>query len=95
MTEQVATSEPQYFVDERGGCIAVRDRWQTDPDYQGLHSDTTGVVRYWHGIMVKGDVCDCCKQVKPGTWQVKPEDREEAERLCRNLNQLAATDFAI
>ncbi len=36
--------EPRYFVDERAGCIAIRDHWNTDPGYQGLHPDTEGVV---------------------------------------------------
>lgn len=42
-------SEPRFFVDSRVGCIAVRDRDKTDPEYQGLHHNTEGVVWYEHG----------------------------------------------
>lgn len=41
--------EERYYVDERVGCIAVRDR-TLDNEEPGLHSDTTGVVKYWHGV---------------------------------------------
>ena len=39
---------PRYFVDIRGGCGAVRDKWHKsyDEDYPGLHSDTPDVVEY-------------------------------------------------
>ncbi len=37
-------AEQRYFVDERGGCIVVRDRTQTDPDYNGRDADTPGVM---------------------------------------------------
>ena len=39
----------RYFVDERSGCVAVRDKKYTDPEYRGLHDDTRGVVKYWQG----------------------------------------------
>jgi hypothetical protein len=41
----------RFFIDERVGCIAVRDRKhpQHDPDYPGLHNDTIDVVFYAHG----------------------------------------------
>ena len=50
-----ATDGPanRYFVDERAGCVAVRDRDETEPDYPGLHCDTKGVVFYRHGRQVE------------------------------------------
>lgn len=39
--------EPRYYVDNRCGCVAVCDRTKIDPTYQGLHSGTKGVVKFW------------------------------------------------
>jgi len=41
----------RFFIDERVGCIAVRDRKhpQHEPDYHGLHNDTADVIFYAHG----------------------------------------------
>ena len=79
-------TENRYFVDKRVGCMAVRDRTETDPDYNGLHPDTEGVIRYWAGIIVEKGVCPCCNRQLPDERSIRPEDEEEAERLCRNLN---------
>lgn len=38
----------RYFVDQRCGCVAVRDHHNTEQDYPGLHPDTRGVMKYWH-----------------------------------------------
>lgn len=76
----------RYFVDERGGCVAVRDRSNTDPEYQGLHEDTGGVVKYWHGEQEKR-VCESCGHVSWGGWKVSEEFIEEANRLCDQLNE--------
>jgi len=66
----------RFFVDERTGCIAVRDRSNTRPEYQGLHSDTKGVVKYWSGIFTES-----------GRLLIKELDREEAHILCNRLNK--------
>ena len=41
----------RFFIDERGGCIAVRDSKHPDYDetYPGLHNDTSDVIFYAHG----------------------------------------------
>ena len=65
----------RYFVDERAGCIAVRDRLNTDPDYRGLHWDTEGVVRYAHGTFDEAG------------WIVADADRDEAHGICERLNR--------
>jgi len=65
----------RYFIDERVGCIAIRNRELTDPEYQGLHQDTKGVVWYRHGIFSQQE------------WSISNKDREaakeELERLLR------------
>lgn len=72
-------AERRYFVDKRVGCIAVRDRLQTDPDYPGLHSDTRGVVRYWPGQRRRG---------KNGGWRIGLAARWNAWLLCFRLNRI-------
>jgi hypothetical protein len=76
----------RYFVDERGGCIAVRDREKTDPEYPGLHPDTTGVIRYWGGTPI-ADTCPTCGQRRPAGWEIADTDRRAAVALCAELNQ--------
>lgn len=68
-------TEERYFVDMRTGCIAVRDRMYTDPEYQGLHEDTPGVVKYWHG------------KIGDNAWYVPIKFQEEALFLCKELNE--------
>lgn len=67
-------TQPRYFIDERSGCIAVRDRTLTLPTEQcpGLHDYTPGVVWYRHGNW-------------EGAWRIPDailaEAKAEAERL--------------
>lgn len=80
-------SEQRYFVDLRGGCVAVRDRLLTDPEYNGLHADTVGVVQYWHGVQNIERCPKCCGAGHIGTgWEVRDDDAVEAHRLCDKLN---------
>lgn len=75
----------RYFVDERNGCIAVRDRDNTDPDYNGLYSDTKGVVKYWAGQSVI-HTCPTCGHCKSQGWELSDEAIQEAHALCNSLN---------
>lgn len=68
--------QERFFVDERSGIVAVRDRMYTDPDYNGLHSDTNGVIKSWGGVYNRKSYCWNLEQ-----WQV-----DEANNLCRELN---------
>jgi hypothetical protein len=67
---------PCYFVDERGGCAAVRDKHHKgyDAEYQGLHQDTSDVVIYKHGYNSKDG------------WMMKPEDIDVLNAQCERLN---------
>ena len=84
--EVIEAKPERYFVDSRCGCVAVRDRTLTDPDYPGLHEDTTGVVRYWHGRIVEGEPCPTCGHVASGSWKVSAHDKAQAVLLCAELN---------
>lgn len=66
----------RFFVDERVGCVAVRDRLLTDPDYLGLHHDIEGVVLFLMGTRDAGDT----------RWRVHPNLVEEASRVAKTLN---------
>ena len=76
----------RYFVDARGGIIAVRDREKTDPEYQGLWPDTPGVVKHWHGVQRDGTPCPTCGHTSTGHWSVPQETKDEAAALCERLN---------
>ena len=78
--------EDRYFIDKRCGCIAVRDRQGTDPDYNGLHADTEGVIQYWDGYRWSS-TCATCGHKRDSGWKLKPEDVEAAHKLCRELNE--------
>ena len=75
----------RFFVDERAGCVAVRDWTLTDPDYQGLHRDTPGVVWYRLGGETY-EPCPTCKHPRPMGWVVDPADVREAHAVCAKLN---------
>lgn len=76
----------RYFVDERSGCIAVRDRTLTDPEYSGLHSDTTGVVGYWHGTYTSEN-CPTCGHLQSKGFTISEVFIQEAYALCDSLNE--------
>ena len=75
----------RFYVDERGGCVAVRDKDNTDPDYPGLHSDTAGVVCYWGG-MPMSEKCPTCRHERSAGWKMAVEDIESAHKLAAKLN---------
>jgi hypothetical protein len=66
----------RFFVDERSGIVAVRDRVYTDLDYNGLHSDTGGVIESWSG------------KYNPDTssWSLEQQQIKAANDLCQELN---------
>jgi len=75
----------RYFVDERVGCIAVRDRQhpEHDPSHPGLHSDMPDIVKFWCGKhyteMLEDGAC----------WYVPRMCGVAAHRLCNKLNEEA------
>jgi len=76
----------RYFIDERIGCVAVRDKEGTDPEYPGLHPDTHGVVFYRSGTYETG-TCPSCHQESRKGWSVSEDDIKEAKALCDKLNR--------
>lgn len=80
-------SNERFFVDQRVGIIAVRDRTKTDPDYQGLHRDTEGVVWSASGELRDGPQCPTCKRSHGKEWFLPDAVIEEASRRCKELNQ--------
>lgn len=64
----------RFYVDERAGCIAIRDKYNTDQEYKGLHPDTQGVVWFQMGVRVNGH------------WDVPPTLVEQANERCELYN---------
>ena len=77
----------RYFIDERVGCMAVRDRQNTDPEYNGLHDDTPGVVKYWYGTLTQTP-CPRCHKIMSSDWDITEESRQEAKDLCHKMNEV-------
>ena len=68
----------RFFIDERVGCIAVRDKKHPsyDPNYQGLHRDTVDVIFYAHG-----------NKNEKG-WYVDERFRRKAQQVLEHLQSL-------
>jgi hypothetical protein len=75
----------RFFIDERIGCIAVRDREQSNPEDRGLEKDTPGVVKFWMGNKVN-ELCPTCLRVVSSSWEINEDFKKEASKLCRELN---------
>jgi hypothetical protein len=71
---------PRFYVDERVGCIAVRDRTKDHWWNSGLSEDTEGVRGYWTGVRQEDEKGNF-KQ-----WDVLDSQRKEAAVLCDLLN---------
>jgi hypothetical protein len=65
----------RYIMDERIGCIAIRDRLNTNPDDRGLHEDTQGVVWFRMG------------GIEGGFFTLPKDTRRLAELECKELNE--------
>lgn len=82
----------RYFVDDRCGCVAVRDRLNTDPEYQGLHSDTPGVVKFWmKKFREEARVCHHCGHVTTAKFDTFAEF-EAARQYAIKLNRGVDTE---
>ena len=79
-------SEKRFFIDQRCGCIAIRDRQNTDPEYPGLHEDTQGVVWFRRGVQKDLPPCPTCHRGQGKVWEVPEEIIKEAEKECERLN---------
>lgn len=85
----------RFYVDEREGCIAVRDRTNDDPDSCGLHPYTPGVVWFERGFE-RRDACPHCQQKMPRVWHLYGGARERADAECRRLNsEMPVTDTGV
>ena len=73
----------RYFVDKRVGCVAVRDRELTNPDYPGLHADTPGVIAFYMGVW-RGD-----------EWGLRSSSVTACEKLVDLLNGYAEMETTL
>lgn len=70
---------PRFFVDERNGCVAIRDRTLNDPDDNGCDADKIDVVKF-----AMGDKIDTGKFI---TWDIDPKIVQEFRIECALLNE--------
>jgi hypothetical protein len=76
----IADVMPRFFIDERAGCIAIRDREHPkfDKDHKGLEAYLPDVVAFEMG-----------KQVKLGkfiSWDLEPKIIKAFKNRCDILN---------
>ena len=76
----------RFYIDERGGCIAVRDKTK-DCDSQGLHEDMDGVIAMWMGFKALDDNGMTC-------WETHDWQKEKAKDLCNLLLGLTNSSIA-
>lgn len=93
-TDNAMSNAPRFFVDERTGCIAVRDKLHTDPEYPGLHSDTEGIV-FFAGGVPQSEECPTCHTRRNIGWHLFDKDRTKAIELCERLNESTDPDAVI
>ena len=67
---------PRFFVDERVGCIAIRDTQhpEFDVEHQGLDAELPDVVKFEMGKLVNNE------------WVVSDETVEQFKSDCASLN---------
>jgi hypothetical protein len=79
-------SKPRYYVDKRVGCVAVRDSTLVNPDEPGLWSDSSGVIKHWHGQKAVEDRCPTCGTLRARAFVNTEDELAEAKKLCDELN---------
>lgn len=82
------SKKERYYLDERVGCMAIRDRTKDDPNESGLHSDTEGVITFYEGTLVDNGNCPTCQQRRPTVWNMPELDKIEARKWVGILNNL-------
>ena len=76
----------QYFIDERSGCMAVRDRTLIGNDRPaGLQRNFPSVVKWWDGVILE-KTCPTCSHKSSGGWSITGQSRAEAQEVCRKVN---------
>lgn len=70
----------RFYIDERAGCIAVRDREKDSEWEQGLHPDMEGVIAFWSGHKV----VDTSNMTQ---WEISDWQKLKAKNLCDQLNK--------
>ncbi len=79
-TATIPVVMPRFFVDERNGCVAIRDRTLNDPDDNGCDADKIDVVKF-----AMGDKIDTGKVI---TWDIDQKIVQEFRIECALLNEV-------
>ena len=82
----------RYFIDERTGCLAVRDSQAIEQVEQageevsnGLCSESIGVIQFWSGTN-KNKKCPTCGHESFDGYHIPEQYLQEAKALCSSLN---------
>ena len=73
----------RYIVDDRCGCVAVRDTSLIDPEQPGLHGDEEDCIQFWAKGRRKTQ-CEHCLHVSEE--YIADDHVEEAKALAEKLN---------
>ncbi len=77
---KVINCEVRFFVDERNGCVAIRDRELIDLNDNGCDADKIDVVKF-----VMGDRIDKGKFI---TWNIDSKIVQKVRIECALLNKV-------
>ena len=81
----MSATKKRYYVDDRVGCVAVRDRTKVNPDDNGLQAYYLCVVEFWAFDRVT-TVCPTCGHTG-SKWGDGKEQIVMAEKLAAELNE--------
>lgn len=81
----------RFYVDERVGCIGVRDRTEdaSRVDEPGLNTETTGLLRLWFGVH-KTKQCPTCHTMLDDGYTISDVVKQSAAGLAEKLNSECA-----
>lgn len=71
--------DKRFYIDERVGCIAVRDKTKKDEWRSGLSQEDDDVMAFWRGDKVYNDS-------GMEEWRVYDWQKVKAKQLCDELN---------
>ena len=80
----------RFYVDERLGCIALRDRTKAS-DSPRLHSDLPDVILFFAAVQVPNKPCPTCKHVEGFQWFIPDGLRKQLQDQADQLNSIAGT----
>ena len=76
----------RYYIDQRKGCIAVRDKNLDNLEDDILWHGIPGVIKFWL-FPLEPYFCPTCDQCITNIRPINNEMVKQAEKLCKELNE--------